>query len=270
MKPCINQFTTMQCDLVQFLKISSEVGFKEVELRFPKVEEYLTDYSYKDLKALLRRYGIHVATLNSLEYFSLVPDENFEFMLKKAEKMMVFCQLMECGMLVLVPSKNPHNFSLPEIKKKTVQRLQVMADLGKRYGVSITFEPIGHRVFSIRKALDGLDIVKEVKNHHIALIIDTFNFYVGENVLDDLREVPLDRIAFVHFHDAEDVPLDRITDEHRVFPGEGVIDLEGFYKILSDKGYQGALSVELIDPKLWKKPAKEIVKKAWESLQKYL
>jgi len=270
MKPCINQYTVMQCDIAEFIKICSKVGFKEVELRNSKVEEYLTDHSCKELRSLLRKHNMHVATLNSLEFFSLVPEENFDFMLKKAEEMMVLCQLVECDMLVVVPSKNPFNLPLVEIKRRTIQRLGRLAELGKTYGIKVGFEPIGHRVFSVRRVLDGLEIVKEVKNYKIGLIIDTFNFYVGENTLDDLEKVPGDRISFIHFHDAANLPLDKLSDEHRLFPGEGIIDLDGFCKILGKKNYQGPLSVELINPELWKVPAEKIIKKAWNSLKKYL
>lgn len=270
MKPSINQSTIMQCDTGEFIKICSQVGFKEVELRVPKVEEYLIDRSCKELRALLRKHNLHVATLNSLEFFSLVPEENFSFMLKKAEEMMILCQLIECDVLIVVPSKNPFSLSSSEIKTKTIQRLQELADLGKSYGVKVSFEPIGPCIFSIRKVLDGLDIVREIRNQKVALTIDTFNFYVGENTINDLKKVPGDMISFVHFHDVADLPLDKLNDEHRLFPGEGIMDLKGMCEVFRDKGYQGPLSVELFNPKLWEMPPQEVASKAWKSLRRYL
>lgn len=139
---------------------------------------------------MLRKFDMHIATINSLEFFSLVPEENYNFMLKKAEEMMILCQLIECDLLIVVPSKNSYNLSLRNIKDKTIQRLQRIADLGSNYGVRITFEPIGFRIFSIRKALDGLDIINSIINQKIGLTIDTFNFYMGENSLDDLKIIP--------------------------------------------------------------------------------
>jgi len=104
----------------------------------------------------------------------------------------------------------------------------------------------------------------------VTLTIDTFNFYVGENTLSDLKKIPADTISFVHFHDAVDLPLDKLNDEHRLFPGEGVMDLKEICEVLRDKGYQGPLSVELFSPKLWEMPPKEVARKAWESLRRYL
>jgi 2-keto-myo-inositol isomerase len=271
MKPCMNQYSIMQCDIEEFIEVCADVGFRELELRDSKVEAYLVDHSHKELRGLLRKHGIHVATLNSLEYFSLVPEENFDFMLKKAEYMMTLCQLIDCDTLVSVPSKNPQHLPLSEIKPRTVERLQGLADLGNRYGVKVLFEPIGFDFFSIRKHLDGLDIVKEIKNQEVGLLIDTFHFHVGQNTLDDLGKIPGERISLIHFHDAADRPRDKLRDEDRLYPGEGVIDLDGFCGVLRDKGYEGVLSVELINPKLWETMSpKDMAIKAWDSLRPYL
>jgi 2-keto-myo-inositol isomerase len=238
----------MQCDIEEFIEVCAQVGFRELELRDSKVEAYLVDHSCNELRGLLRKHGIHVATLNSLEYFSLVPEENFDFMLKKAEYMMTLCQLIDCDTLVSVPSKNPHHLPLSEIKPRTVERLQGLADLGNRYG-----------------------IVKEIKNQEVGLLIDTFHFHVGQNTLDDLGKIPGERISLIHFHDAADRPRDKLRDEDRLYPGEGVIDLDGFCGVLRDKGYEGVLSVELINPKLWETMSpKDMAIKAWDSLRPYL
>jgi 2-keto-myo-inositol isomerase len=267
----MNQYSIMQCDIEEFIEVCAHVGFRELELRDSKVEAYLVDHSHKELRGLLRKFGIHVATLNSLEYFSLVPEENFDLMLKKAEYMMTLCQLIDCDTLVSVPSKNPHHLPLSEIKPRTVERLQWLADLGNRYGVKVLFEPIGFDFFSIRKHLDGLDIVKEIKNQEVGLLIDTFHFYVGQNTLHDLGKIPLERISLIHFHDAADRPRDKLRDEDRLYPGEGVIDLDGFCGVLRDKGYDGPLSVELINPKLWETMSpRDMAIKAWDSLKPYL
>ena len=114
-------------------------------------------------------------------------------------------------------------------------------------------------------------VPKEIKNQEVGLLIDTFHFYVGENTLGDLEKIPPEKISLVHFHDAADRPRDELRDEDRLYPGEGVIDLGGFCRVLKDKGYEGPLSVELINPKLWETASpKEMASKAWESLKPYV
>ncbi len=94
---------------------------------------------------------------------------------------------------------------------------------------------------------------------------------MGENTLDDLEKIPGERISLVHFHDAADRPKDKLNDADRLYPGEGVLDLAGMCRILRNKGYEGPLSVELINPKLWEEMSpKDMAAKAWDSLKAYL
>ena len=109
----------------------------------------------------------------------------------------------------------------------------------------------------------------------VAMGLSAINQYVGvkdgENTLEDLEKIPPERISLIHFHDAADLPRDMLGDEDRLYPGEGVIDLGGFCRVLKNKGYEGSLSVELINPKLWEtKSPKDMARKAWDSLKNYL
>lgn len=69
MRPCINQYSVMQCGLAEFIKICAEVGFKEVELRFNKVEDYLwacTPGNYFSLKPLSGSLAGFIRSLSSV------------------------------------------------------------------------------------------------------------------------------------------------------------------------------------------------------------
>ncbi|RLE92622.1 MAG: isomerase, partial [Thermoprotei archaeon] len=86
--------------------------------------------------------------------------------------------------------------------------------------------------------------------------------------LDHLREVPGDKLFFVHINDCEDLPRDKLADKHRLFCGEGVIPLVDVLKIFREKGYEGYLSVEIFREEYWKMNVLEIAKKAYSSLVK--
>ena len=42
------------------------------------------------------------------------------------------------------------------------------------------------------------------------------------------------------------MPPEQVRDNDRVMPGEGVIDLTGFFKALQKIGYAGAVSIEVM------------------------
>jgi len=52
--------------------------------------------------------------------------------------------------------------------------------------------------------------------------------------------------------------------------GDGVIDLKAEIQILREKGYQGAMSLELFNQDLWAKDPKEVIKVGLERMKELL
>lgn len=73
---------------------------------------------------MFQKFNMHIATINSLEFFSLVPEENYDYMLKKAEETLILYQLIGCNLPIVVSSKNTYNLGLEDTKDKTIKRLQ--------------------------------------------------------------------------------------------------------------------------------------------------
>jgi len=51
-------------------------------------------------------------------------------------------------------------------------------------------------------------------------------------------------LRHVHVSDAKAQPPEEVRDNQRVMPGEGVIDLVGFFQALKKIGYDGGVSPE--------------------------
>ncbi|MGQ9780220.1 MAG: sugar phosphate isomerase/epimerase family protein [Bacillota bacterium] len=266
MKPCLNQATIMQCDVEEFIKVTAHAGFKWVELRIPKVEEYLLTHPAGEFRALLRSEGVKVATLNALEFFSLVPEENYGFMKAKAEKAAALCQLIDCEWLIVVPSRK-NNLTREEIVEMTARRLELLAEAAQKYGVKLLFEFIGFPDFSVTDLSTAYKIAKTVRRHEIKLVIDTFHFFVGGTTLEDLKKTPGKDIGLVHVNDFPDRPLAELTDAMRVLPGMGRADLRSIMRGLKEIGFDGLVSLELFNEELWRLAPQEAAGRAWQSLQ---
>ncbi|HHY46507.1 MAG TPA: sugar phosphate isomerase/epimerase [Firmicutes bacterium] len=269
-KPCLNQSTIMQCSTEEFIKVSANAGFEWVELRIPKVEEYLSYNPARELRQLMKSRGVKVATLNALEFFSLVPEENYAFMRNKAEEAAILCDLLECGMFIAVPSRKSHIYDDDElVVETTARRLEILSGVADKYGVKLLFEFIGFPDFSVRDMGAALRIVEMVKGYDIKLVIDTFHFFVGGTGLDSLAKVPANRIGIVHINDIPDLPYDKLTDAMRLLPGDGRAGLEPFCEVLKKAGFDGWLSLELFNEDLWKLNPQEVAAMAWRSLQRF-
>jgi sugar phosphate isomerase/epimerase len=80
------------------------------------------------------------------------------------------------------------------------------------------------------------------------LVVDFFHLWNGGSSLDDLRALPLERIAHIHIDDAApNIPAGQQDDSHRTLPGHGPVPIADYLTILRDKGYNGYLSLELFD-----------------------
>ena len=84
------------------------------------------------------------------------------------------------------------------------------------------------------------------------VVADVFHMIRGGGSVDDLLQLPGDRLANFHINDvpAEPDPLTQ-TDADRVMVGEGIADLPRVIANLRPIGYRGPLSLELFNRDLW-------------------
>ncbi len=270
MEPCLNEATIMQCDMETFLTASHSAGFRCVELVSQKVEEYLANWPHQRLKDVLQQLEIRAVGLDGLEFFSLVPEENYAVMLKRAEYQLFLCQLLEIRYLVLVPSMMQGEMAPKTILDKTAKTVRLISEIAKEMKVEVALEIVGNKKFSLRKIDQGLRVLKEVQDDSVFLALDNVCLYEGDNETGELEKIPIERIALVHANDVRKKPVKDYSLQERVFPGEGDLELREFYSILKKRGYRGPVSVEIFNEDIWGKTPNEAAQNAWRSIQSFL
>jgi sugar phosphate isomerase/epimerase len=81
------------------------------------------------------------------------------------------------------------------------------------------------------------------------VLVDTWHFFHGPDAWEDLDALPLERLAYVQFDDHPPLESSDLREEclhRRVFPGEGLFDLERFCGALRARGWDGLVSVEVL------------------------
>jgi sugar phosphate isomerase/epimerase len=104
------------------------------------------------------------------------------------------------------------------------------------------------------------------------VMIDTWHYFRGDSTWEDLETVPLDRIAYVQFDDAPEPASDDGMDEtmnRRAMPGDGGFELERFASTLRGRGWQGLVSVEVLNRDLRQLPVDEFARRAYETTARY-
>ena len=93
------------------------------------------------------------------------------------------------------------------------------------------------------------------------IIPDVFHMHIGDSGFAGLRRLQGDFIAIFQFNDAPATPgKAELKDEHRVFPGDGILPLERCLRDLRDIGYRRCISLELYNPAYWKRDPREIAR----------
>jgi sugar phosphate isomerase/epimerase len=154
----------------------------------------------------------------------------------------------------------------PDVVAALRRCADVLAEAGA--GLAVEFSPLGP-VPTIRA---GLEVVAAVGAERAGLLIDTWHFCLGDSTWDDLARMRPDEIAFVQFTDAPAVASDdlmRETMHRRALPGEGTLELERFASTLIDRGWQGLVSVEVLNRELRTLPIAEFARRAHESTARY-
>ena len=136
--------------------------------------------------------------------------------------------------------------------------------------MAVEFSPLGP-VSSITAALEIVHAANSGEGR-AGVMIDSWHFCVGASTWEELEAVPLDLIAYLQFADAlapESDDLFSETMNRRALPGQGVLELRRFATTLRDRGWEGLVSVELLNRDYRSLPASELASRIYRAAAPY-
>jgi len=77
---------------------------------------------------------------------------------------------------------------------------------------------------------------------NIGVILDVWHWHHSGGTTADITATEASRIVHLHLSDAKPMPPEAVRDNMRVMPGEGIIDLAGFFRALKTIGYADGVS----------------------------
>ncbi|MEU0932699.1 TIM barrel protein [Embleya sp. NPDC005971] len=126
---------------------------------------------------------------------------------------------------------------------------EIIAQAGARAAVEfLPFTPVA-------TIADARTLVAHAGTANSGVLVDAWHFFQGADTWATLDALPVAEIAYVQIDDHPELlppGADFYTEcmSRRVFPGEGVFELGTFRDALLTKGYDGLVSVEVINPGL--------------------
>jgi sugar phosphate isomerase/epimerase len=101
-------------------------------------------------------------------------------------------------------------------------------------------------------------LVAETGSPHLGLCLDVFHYYVGPSKSDDLGYLTRENLFHVQLCDLAGTPRELAGDGDRILPGDGDIPLGPLLDALRTIDYAGYVSLELMNPQIWRVPARQL------------
>ncbi|WP_342046128.1 2-keto-myo-inositol isomerase [Bacillus sp. OTU530] len=272
MKLCFNQATTLEnSNLIKDLEYCDKHGYDYIEIRtMDKLPEYLQEKSIDELAEFFNTHHIKPLAFNALVFFNNRDEAGYKEIINEFKGMMETATKLGVKYVVAVPLVTEQKILKQDIKKSCVEVLTELSDIAEPYGIKIAVEFVGHPQCTVNTFGQAYDIVETVNRENVGLVLDCFHFHAMGSDLNDLKKADGSKIFILHIDDTEDFPIGFLTDEDRVWPGLGAIDLDSILTTLKEIGYSDVVSVELFRPEYYKLDAEEAIKTAKETTLKVM
>lgn len=200
-------------------------------------------------------------------------EATFEQGMAKLEAAARFVEAIGCPRMVTwiqASSDKPKD----ELRALFLKRFRAIAAVLARFHVAFGLEFLGPQHLRtanphefVWKMNDMLELAKE-SGPNVGLLLDAWHWHHAGAKAADIVAAGRQRIVHVHVSDSKDLPADQIRDNDRLMPGEGVIDLVGFFRALQQIGYPDAVSVEVFGRGLKEMAPEQAARLGFETARK--
>jgi 2-keto-myo-inositol isomerase len=222
----------------------ARAGIKQVELTAASVDGFLKTDSLPAARRILTDLGMTPVSAATGTFGVWEPGpmraaavENF----KRRAEMFAGLGLTR----VYTPSAATQKFTQDDYKTGA-DNMREIGVIAKQFGMTAMIEATRASTF-VAALPTMLTMTRAAGN--VAPLLDCYHFWAGPSKLEDLDLIRPGEIGHMHFQDTPDTPRELLEQTTRVIPGDGVAPLVAILRKLSDKGYAGALSVELFLPR---------------------
>ncbi len=267
MKLCFNQATTLEnSNLIKDLEYCEKHGYDFIEIRsMDKLPEYLEEHSIEELVTYFQTHHIKPLALNALVFFNNRDEEGYKEIISQFTEMLELGKKIGIKYIVAVPLVTEEKILKEDIKTSCLEVLTELSSLAEPYGIKIALEFVGHPKCTVNTFAQAYEIVEAVNRDNVGLVLDCFHFHAMGSNIEDLKKADSSKIFILHIDDTEDFPIGFLTDEDRLWPGQGAIDLDGILSTLKEIGFSDVVSIELFRPEYYQLEAEETIKKAKET-----
>ena len=264
---CLNTSTVRRADgqsgkdrpLPDTISVAQKAGYAGIEPWVREVEAFVA--AGGTLPELGKRFadaGLAVPNLIGFAEWVCDDDARRKKGLEQAKRDFDTARQIGCHQLAAPPvgatgggsRRDDPKSSPPVSPQAAADRYGVLLDLGRSMSVTPLVE-----VWGFSKSLSRLgecwQVAAECGRAGGAVLPDVYHLYKGGSDFTGLRLLSAAAVGIFHVNDYPKLDRATITDQDRVFPGDGVAPLAEVLAGLRAVGYGGFLSLELFNRTYW-------------------
>lgn len=267
MKPCISQATTLSTPFEADLSSYARAGWTAVEIWLTKLEAFLQTHPIAEARARLLEHGLTPVASASQGGLLLSQGAEREAHWDHFRRRLAILGEMEVPILVVAAdfAREP----APEDYARATEALAEAAETARGFGVHLALEFQKSARFCA--SLDTtLALIAQSGAENLGVCLDLFHYYTGPSKFEDLAYVSRENLAWVQVSDLSGTPRELAGDSDRILPGEGDFQLGPIFDHLDRLGYDGYVSLEVLNPQLWRIPADRVADAGYQAICRVL
>ncbi|MGI9137764.1 MAG: sugar phosphate isomerase/epimerase family protein [Sediminibacterium sp.] len=254
---CLDTATIRPATLEDKIKIAAEAGFDGIEPWDNELEAYEKNGgNLKTLGAEIKKLGLKVPSVIGL--WNAIPATMPEFQesLKETRRRMRMAHDIGAEHIQTIPNTLPENYN----QKWVADRYRDIIEIGlKEFNIKPALVFV--KYFTIKTLGQAVGVAMDANHPNAMVIPDVYHMYISDGGFEGLKMLKGDAIAIFQFNDAPDTPAFKdLKDEHRVYPGDGILPLTSIFKDLKAIGYKGFISLEMYNPNYYKQDLLQVAK----------
>jgi 2-keto-myo-inositol isomerase len=267
MTPCISQATTLSSPFADDIANYRATGCRNVEVWLTKLEKHLEDVGAANTIKALQDSGTALVAASYQGGLLLSQGEERKAHFDHFRRRLDLCQNFGIRTLIVAADY------AQELDAKALGRAIVsLAQAGQwaaGFGVRLALEFRG--TGSICTSLDtALSLVDHCREPNVGICLDLFHYYKGPSKFEDFDRLSVEKLFHVQVCDVAGVPREIMTDSDRIMPGEGDFHLKPAVQKLKEIGYTGSVSLELMNPELWRANPKQVIELGLTAMERLL
>jgi 2-keto-myo-inositol isomerase len=260
----IHQNTSVAAGYRKSLEGWAKAGIKNVELTDRLLDDFLKTDDLAAARRVVTDLGLTPVSCASVIPDFWIPTPNRTAALDTWKKR---CdQFSSFGLTKIYCPAVTSRKVTAEDYKGAIDCVREGGEAAKQYKMTAMIEFARNSSF-IATLTTALKLIRDAGHPNVRPMLDCYHFWSGLSKFEDLDLFKPGELLHVHFQDVPDIQRELLDNTTRLIPGDGISPLVRILHKLAEKGYGGALSVELFLPEFTQGDPYEVATKIREKAE---